>query len=89
MRRAFLEATSVHRPKLPSGSRVYAIGEVHGRNDLLQETLLKIDRHRNAYPIANAIEVMVGDYVDRGPSSFDVIELLSTRLREGHSLFKG
>jgi serine/threonine protein phosphatase 1 len=89
MLRSLPEASSIDRPKVPPGSRVYAIGDVHGRVDLLQETLLKIDTHRNAYPIANAIEVMLGDYIDRGPSSFDVIELLSTRVRDGTICLKG
>jgi serine/threonine protein phosphatase 1 len=76
MRRIFRKAPQINGSKLPAGSRVYAIGDVHGRIDLLQEALGKIDRHRNAYPIASPIEVMLGDYIDRGPSSFDVIELL-------------
>jgi serine/threonine protein phosphatase 1 len=74
---------------MPPGTRVYAVGDVHGRLDLLQETLVKIDRHRAAYPIAKSIEVLLGDYIDRGPSSFDVIELLSSRVREGTICLKG
>ena len=89
MWRPFRKATEVNYPKLPSGSRVYAIGDVHGRADLLQETFSKIDRHRDTYPIANALEIMLGDYIDRGPSSFDVIELLSMRARGGTICLKG
>src|SRR3954469_22833704 len=89
MLRRFRKAAEVNLPKLPSGSRVYAIGDVHGRVDLLQETFSKIDRHRDAYPIANALEIMLGDYVDRGPSSFDVIELLSKRVSGGTICLKG
>jgi serine/threonine protein phosphatase 1 len=89
MRRPLPEARRIDRPKLPPDTRVYAVGDVHGRIDLLQETLLKIDRHRAAYPIENALEVMLGDYIDRGPSSFDVIELLSTRDRDGTICLKG
>jgi serine/threonine protein phosphatase 1 len=89
MWRRFRKAAEVNSPELPSGSRVYAIGDVHGRVDLLQETFAKIDNHRNAYPIANAIEIMLGDYIDRGPSSFDVIELLSKRVGGGAICLKG
>jgi serine/threonine protein phosphatase 1 len=89
MWRRFRKAAEISPPKLPAGSRVYAIGDVHGRADLLQETFSKIDRHRNAYPIANALEIMLGDYIDRGPSSFDVIELLSGRVRSGTVCLKG
>jgi serine/threonine protein phosphatase 1 len=89
MWRRFRKAAEISPPKLPAGSRVYAIGDVHGRADLLQETFSKIDRHREAYPIANALEIMLGDYVDRGPSSFDVIELLSKRVSRRDNLLKG
>lgn len=89
MWRRFRRATEVDSPKLPSGSRVYAVGDVHGRADLLQEVFVKIDSHREAHPIANTHEVMLGDYVDRGPSSFDVIELLSRRVQGGTICLKG
>jgi serine/threonine protein phosphatase 1 len=89
MWRRFRKAAEISPPKLPAGSRVYAIGDVHGRADLLQETLAKIDNHRDAYPIANTLEIMLGDYVDRGPSSFDVIELLSKRVSRGTICLKG
>ena len=89
MWRRFRKTAEVNSPKLPSGSRVYAIGDVHGRADLLQDTFAKIDRHRDAHPTANAFEIMLGDYIDRGPSSFEVIELLSTRVRAGTICLKG
>ena len=89
MWRRFRKPAEVHSPELPAGSRVYAIGDVHGRVDLLQETFAKIDSHRNAYPIGNALEIMLGDYIDRGPSSFDVIELLSKRVGGGTICLKG
>jgi serine/threonine protein phosphatase 1 len=89
MWRRFRKAAEINPPKLPSGSRVYAVGDVHGCADLLQETLAKIDRHRVANPSASAHEVMLGDYIDRGPSSFDVIELLSKRVAGGTICLKG
>lgn len=89
MRRIFRTAPEINVSKMPAGSRVYAIGDVHGRIDLLQETCGKIDRHRDAHPIAGAIEVLLGDYIDRGPSSFEVIELLASRARNGTICLKG
>src|SRR6187549_2995751 len=89
MWRRFRKPAQVDSPRLPSGSRVYAIGDVHGCADLLQKTLTKIDSHREAYPIASPLEIMLGDYVDRGPSSFEVIELLSKRVRSGTICLKG
>src|SRR3954454_21730231 len=89
MWRRFRKAAEISPPKLPAGSRVYAIGDVHGRADLLQETFSKIERHRDAYPIANALEIMLGHYVDRGPPSFDVIELLSNGVSGGTICLQG
>lgn len=89
MWRRFRKTAEVSPPKLPSGSRVYAVGDVHGCADLLRETFAKIDSHRNANMIANVHEIMLGDYIDRGPSSFDVIELLSKRVASGTVCLKG
>lgn len=89
MREIYPDTSKLHHSRLPPGSRVYAIGDVHGRVDLLQEVFSKIERHRRIYPIASAIEVMLGDYVDRGPASYDVIELLSSRVRSGTICLKG
>lgn len=65
--------------RLPDQTRIYAIGDVHGRYDLLRERLAAIDRHRSTYPIARAVEVYLGDYIDRGQDSRAVIELLLER----------
>lgn len=56
-----------------------AVGDVHGRRDLLDE-LIECIRRIDAY----AHMVFLGDYVDRGPDSADVIE----RLMKGDSSLK-
>jgi serine/threonine protein phosphatase 1 len=59
----------------PHGSRVYAIGDVHGRLDLLTELMTKIEADARGF--AGPVElVFLGDYVDRGPHSCEVIEWL-------------
>lgn len=63
-------------PTLPSGVRVYAIGDIHGRLDLLDPLLAQIDEDRSARPVAKAIFVFLGDYIDRGPSSRATIDRL-------------
>jgi serine/threonine protein phosphatase 1 len=69
------------QPSTPQGVRVYAIGDIHGRADLLAETLTRIDEHLRHDPARIAIEVYLGDYIDRGPASRDVIDILQLRAR--------
>lgn len=61
---------------LPEGVRIYAVGDVHGRLDLLNDVLIRIARHRSAHPIARPVQVFVGDYIDRGPESAHVLDQL-------------
>lgn len=53
--------------------RTYAIGDIHGMLDLLQEALGWIRRDAEGEP---SRIVFLGDYVDRGPGSRQVLELL-------------
>jgi serine/threonine protein phosphatase 1 len=66
-------------PRVPADARIYAVGDIHGRLDLLDQLLSRIDTHRNAHPIAQPLEVFLGDYIDRGPASRDVIGRLISR----------
>lgn len=68
-----------HKPSLPEGYRIYAVGDVHGRDDLLSGVFDKIDRHERAHPCAQPIEIYLGDYVDRGPRSRETVDLLIAR----------
>ena len=68
----------LERPLLPGGYRLYAIGDVHGRDDLLGELLRKIEADHAARGPANLILVFLGDLVDRGASSAQVVERLRT-----------
>lgn len=63
-------------PLLPEGLRIYAIGDVHGRADLLDRILSRVDAHIAANPVVRPIHLLVGDYIDRGPASREVIDLL-------------
>jgi serine/threonine protein phosphatase 1 len=66
-------------PAVPPGRRIYAIGDVHGRVDLLAEMHRLIDADHAARPPAEGAIVYLGDLVDRGPASAEVIELLLGR----------
>jgi serine/threonine protein phosphatase 1 len=71
-------STSAQRA-IPAGQRLYAIGDIHGRMDLLQSLLERIHADHAARPPADdgAVLVFMGDYVDRGPRSRDVVGLLA------------
>jgi serine/threonine protein phosphatase 1 len=69
----------VKPPRLPEGIRVYAVGDIHGRSDLLQKTFAAIDADIAQHPVNRPIEVFLGDYVDRGPDSAHTLDLLIER----------
>jgi serine/threonine protein phosphatase 1 len=63
---------------VPDNVCVYAVGDIHGRADLLKKLMEKIRadvKKRNQPTVANAI-VFLGDYIDRGFQSRQVIDLL-------------
>jgi serine/threonine protein phosphatase 1 len=65
-------------PRAARGERVYAIGDVHGRADLLSELLDGIAEDRFARP-ATGLRVrllILGDFIDRGPASATVLRAL-------------
>jgi serine/threonine protein phosphatase 1 len=79
-----------HRPRLPEGIRIYAIGDVHGRADLLERVFTRIDAHIAAHPVVRPIQVLVGDYIDRGPDSRGVLDRLIKRAKTNEMvLLKG
>lgn len=61
---------------LPLGHRIYAVGDIHGRVDCLSDLLQKMHNHMRQYPVADNTVVFLGDYVDRGPHSKEVVDCL-------------
>jgi serine/threonine protein phosphatase 1 len=57
----------------PTHPLTYAIGDIHGRLDLLQEARAAIGAHAGG---AARTVICLGDYVDRGPDSKGVVETL-------------
>ena len=74
----FFAGSARKRATVPRGVRVYAIGDIHGRDDLLEELLEKIERELVVRPVRRPIVVFLGDLIDRGPSSREVVERLRT-----------
>lgn len=66
----------------PPGLRIYAIGDVHGRLDLLEEMHARIRGEIDRDGPADWRVVHVGDYIDRGPDSRGVIEFLIEAIRQ-------
>lgn len=64
----------------PADTRIYAVGDIHGRADLLNEITARIDDDIRRRPIMQTVEIYLGDYIDRGPHSRTVIDLLAVRL---------
>lgn len=67
--------------RVPDGARVYAVGDIHGRLDLLERLLRLMEqdaaRPQAGRPAPERISVVfLGDYVDRGPQSREVVERL-------------
>ena len=61
---------------LTEGLRIYAVGDVHGRLDLLTATLARIRADLAARPHPRPRLVLLGDYIDRGPDSRGVLDAL-------------
>jgi serine/threonine protein phosphatase 1 len=62
--------------RIADGVRIYAIGDVHGCSSLLEQLLALIEAHVAAFPARRPILVFLGDYIDRGPASSQVIDQL-------------
>lgn len=67
------------KPRVPDGMRIYAVGDVHGRADLLIPLLARIDEDLAFFPIAQSVQVFLGDYIDRGSHSREVLDILIER----------
>ena len=70
----------------PPGTRIYAIGDIHGRLDLLLRLheLIVVDAAGSHAP--RRVLVYIGDYIDRGPSSAGVLDLLLDRPLPGFEI---
>jgi len=71
---------------IPPGRRIYAVGDIHGRLDLLDRLLAMIEEDDAARsPAVPAELIFLGDLIDRGPESRGVVERLMA-LSEGRQV---
>ncbi|WP_353460960.1 metallophosphoesterase family protein [Sphingomonas faeni] len=61
---------------VPEGQRVYAVGDIHGCVELLDELIALIDADDAQRGPAETTLIFLGDIVDRGPASAAVIDRL-------------
>jgi serine/threonine protein phosphatase 1 len=64
------------KARIPDGWRAYVIGDIHGCADLLDLLLARIEADLPRGEDPQVLYVFLGDYIDRGPSSSEVIERL-------------
>ena len=83
----FPTAKKRKRPRIPDGLRIYAIGDIHGRVDLLNNIFERIDADLKSNPITNSVQVFLGDYIDRGPESREVLDRLVERKGTHQTVF--
>jgi serine/threonine protein phosphatase 1 len=65
-------------PRGKPGCRAYAVGDIHGRLDLLNALLAEIEADIAARPPVKTFIIFLGDLIDRGPESAGVVERLRT-----------
>lgn len=63
-----------NQPSVPAGLRIYAIGDIHGRLDLLTRLLEMIEQDNAAAGDRETMLIYLGDYIDRGPASRQVVD---------------
>jgi serine/threonine protein phosphatase 1 len=72
---------------LPPELRIYAIGDIHGRLDLLNELLARIGSDIALRPTVRPLYVFLGDYIDRGSASRETIDRLIEHGKTHESVF--
>lgn len=73
-----LRRKAVQPGTLPPGERIYAIGDIHGRLDLFRDLMAIILADLEQRPAMRTRYVVLGDLIDRGPQSRELLELLMT-----------
>src|ERR1044072_10053536 len=64
-------------PSVGPGRRVYAIGDIHGRLDLLRELTAHVIQDARTRRAVDSLQiVLLGDLVDRGPEAAGVVDLV-------------
>jgi serine/threonine protein phosphatase 1 len=77
--KTFEKTPAVPTPRrVPDGTLVYCVGDIHGRDDLLREMAERVEADMKTRSFDHAVTVFLGDYIDRGPGSKRVVEQLAS-----------
>jgi serine/threonine protein phosphatase 1 len=75
-------------PNLANNICIYAVGDIHGRADLLHQLHNLISQDAEKYPNHQRIIIYLGDYIDRGHQSKQVVDqLINPHLNHFHSIY--
>ena len=72
-----IDVTGYPSPEAATADAVYAVGDIHGRLDLLKRMEAAIAEDTRASAAMAPVICYLGDYIDRGPASAQVLEHLS------------
>lgn len=78
LRKLGLVGADKNLPRGKEGCRAYAVGDIHGRLDLLDRLLANIERDMATRAPRRTFIIFLGDLIDRGPDSAGVVERLRT-----------
>src|SRR5262249_41682286 len=70
-------SSAVTTRRVPEGMRVYCVGDIHGRSDLLDQMGECVKSDMDGQSFDKIVTVFLGDYVDRSFGSMPVLERLS------------
>jgi len=82
-----LSSASRRKPRLPDGICIYAVSDIHGCAEQLSQVFAAIDHHLARVQPRRPVHVFLGDYIDRGPDSRQVIDMLIERSQRHETLF--
>ena len=74
LRSFFRKAPDGPKPAVPAGERYYAIGDIHGCDKLFDALIEAIEKDDAEAGPAETTVVLLGDLVDRGPGSAQVVK---------------
>jgi serine/threonine protein phosphatase 1 len=85
--RAWQKSAKHGKPRLPDGICIYAVSDIHGCAEQLAKVFATIDHHLSRVRPKRPIQVFLGDYIDRGPASSQVIDMLIDRGQRHETIF--